>query len=576
MRIARHIVCGAAIVLSGTLSARCFAQSKNSSAPPKPKIEIAEDEKAEQAIQRIQNPDERVAAIIKLMAQYPNFPYLRSVSYSMTRLIKSNHDNPAKVRALVEKFENGTPNVTPFARSEFSYEISRSLLQNSILVEDAEKIAHQGLESSNLDDYIANERRLFERKEQYEHQENPDRAPGTFSIDEAMAKYAAEHSTQIANMGDIERKLGKLEDAEQYYQQAYRIEPGMGAALGLSEVYESRGDRNNALKYLADAELTGKLSSENFAHLADIYAQLHPEKSAKSLDEFLDDLYRGHFHNPVDPSKYVPDPKRSTRVVLAEMITGAGCEPCTAVDLAFEAALHRYDSSEMALLVYHMHAPVSDPLVNHSDEERSAFYDADGAPNVYLDGNHADVGEGLQTETMRIYHALTPMIDARLLVPPGAELKVNSKLSGAKVEVSVSGTGLQIPGAARHLQIALVENEVSYSGENGFRFHPMVVRNLAQTTKDSSGFPLPKGDAFQVDYSFDLVEITAANEVFDDEYIADLKARTGITATFREKKNVMDPRKLSVVAFVQDDSTKEVLQAVETAVSPADTKIGAN
>jgi len=548
-----------------------FSQAKPKSSD-KPKIEISPDDKAEQDIQRIKDPDERVDAIIKFIAKYPEFPFLRSISYSITKLITANHSDPAKVQELVEKFQKGTETATPFARTEFAYEISLSLAKNDVLVEAAAEMARKGLELSTESDYIANEKRIFQKKEDYQNQKNPGRVPGIFSVDEAIAEYRAEHAVQIANLANIDRKLGKNDDAEKYYKQSFEVDPTMEAAVGLSEVYESRGDPGDALKYLSDAALTGRLSSEKLAHLTDLYKQVYPWKSEKGLSDYLDDLYREHFHNPVSPSKYVADPKRSTRVVLAEVVTGAGCEPCTSVDLAFDAALHRYDATELALIVYHMHAPTSDPLANHSDEERIEFYGEDSAPSVYLDGTRVDIGEGLQTETPRVFESLTHAVDARLAVAAGAALQVIAKLNGSTVDVRVNGKELQSPDAGRHLQIALVENEVSYSGENGFRFHPMVVRNVAQATKNKSGFPLPKAANFDVDYSFDLDQIMAVNLKYYDEYIADLKARTGISATFREKRDRIDAHKLSVVAFVQDDSTKEILQSSKVGVAAVDPK----
>jgi len=548
-----------------------FSQARPKSSE-KPKIEISPDDKAEQDIQRIKDPDERVNAIFKFMGEYPDFPFLRSISYSMTKLISANHSDPARVQALVEKFQKGTESATPFARTEFFYEISSSLAKNDVLVEAAAEMARNGLELSSGSDYIANEKRIFQKKEDYQNQKNPGRVPGTFSVDEAKEEYRAEHAVQIANLANIYRKLGRNEDAEKYYKQSFELDPTMEAAVGLSEVYEDRRDPGDALKYLSDAALTGRLSSEKLAHLTDLYIQVYPGKSEKGLRDYLDDLYRERFHNPVSPSKYVADPKRSTRVVLAEVVTGAGCEPCTSVDLAFDAALHRYDATELALIVYHMHAPTSDPLANHSDEERIDFYGEDSAPSVYLDGTRVDVGEGLQTETPRVFESLTHAVDSRLAVAAGADLQVIAKLNGSTVDVRVSGKELQSPDAGRHLQIALVENEVSYSGENGFRFHPMVVRNVAQSTKDKSGFPLPKTVNFDVDYSFDLDQIMAVNLKYYDEYITDLKARTGISAAFREKRDRIDPHKLSVVAFVQDDSTKEILQSAEVAVPAVNPK----
>ncbi len=36
----------------------------------------------------------------------------------------------------------------------------------------------------------------------------------------------------------------------------------------------------------------------------------------------------------------------------------------------------------------------------------------------------------------------------------------------------------------------------------------------------------------------------------------------GIEATFKEKRYLINPERLSIVAFVQDEKTKEILQAV--------------
>ena len=55
------------------------------------------------------------------------------------------------------------------------------------------------------------------------------------------------------------------------------------------------------------------------------------------------------------------------------------------VDLSFERELDRYSRRELALLVYHIHAPTSDPYSNFGVEARSAYYGVHAAPTVLLE-----------------------------------------------------------------------------------------------------------------------------------------------------------------------------------------------
>jgi hypothetical protein len=117
--------------------------------------------------------------------------------------------------------------------------------------------------------------------------------------------------------------------------------------------------------------------------------------------------------------------------------------------------------------------------------------------------------------------------------------------------VAVGGGG----NATVHL--ALVENEVHNTGENCLRFHVMVVRSLATAPAGATNF----------EHTFDLEAISAANLRYYDEYAAELKARLGLrgvedcNVTFKELRNTMDPRNLSLIAFAQDEQTKEILQS---------------
>jgi hypothetical protein len=137
---------------------------------------------------------------------------------------------------------------------------------------------------------------------------------------------------------------------------------------------------------------------------------------------------------------------------------------------------------------------------------------------------------------------------------------------------------------------------VRYTGENGLRFHDMVVRAMAEPPAASQkpaapaaappaaseagdgtatgkpdapnvpavpakvlGFAVKPGQGGTFQYTFDLkrAEAEALAHLQDFE----TNTRKG-EYSFRQKRHAIDAGKLCVVAFVQDEATKKVLQTV--------------
>ena len=108
------------------------------------------------------------------------------------------------------------------------------------------------------------------------------------------------------------------------------------------------------------------------------------------------------------------------------------------------------------------------------------------------------------------------------------------------------------------LQIALAEDMVTYSGENGERFHPMVVRSMALDAKSEQGFALKPAKGGTFEYTFDVAKAVADAKAHLEDY--ETNTRKG-EYTFRQKKHDITGR-FVVVAFVQDEATKAILQSV--------------
>ena len=62
---------------------------------------------------------------------------------------------------------------------------------------------------------------------------------------------------------------------------------------------------------------------------------------------------------------------------------------------------------------------------------------------------------------------------------PKPKIKVDAGLNGGSVKVSAAVDGVESESKDLKVQILLVEKEIRHLGENGVRFHPMVVRAIA-------------------------------------------------------------------------------------------------
>jgi len=241
--------------------------------------------------------------------------------------------------------------------------------------------------------------------------------------------------------------------------------------------------------------------------------------------------------------------------VLEELFTGSGCDPCAGADLAVDAELERYSRKELALLAFDQHIPEPDPLANPDGVKRFAFYNAVGTPTLAIDGTTKIIGANRDGAQER-FEAINKLVEKALQSPAEAEIKLAARRNGDRIEVRASAANIKSDSKDLKLQIVLVEDRLRYSGENGIRFHPMVVRSVA---RDDEGFPVEPGKDCDVEYTFDIPKIGEGLKSYLDGYEKS-NDRFG-PITFIQEMYAIDPANLSVVAFVQDIKTKHVLQA---------------
>ena len=194
----------------------------------------------------------------------------------------------------------------------------------------------------------------------------------------------------------------------------------------------------------------------------------------------------------------------------------------------------------ISAIYYQMHFPgTADPSNNSDAYARWAYYDYQGTPQNYVDGDTT------MTKTLFDADFNTPAtyIDYEYGETPSfLEMDVSGTYTGNTVNVTVDVNPLKnISSSNLKLRIAVVEaHYIDVPGFNGETEFYYVMRKMLPDANGTSLSPLTQYNAVQVNesYTFTVGNVTAGS----------FNLWEGMHNT-------------QVVAFVQDDDTKEVLQS---------------
>lgn len=252
----------------------------------------------------------------------------------------------------------------------------------------------------------------------------------------------------------------------------------------------------------------------------------------------------------IKPKAFAGRKSKSDRAVLVELFTGAQCPPCVAADMAFDALSETYKGSEVVLLQYHVHVPGPDPLTNPDSEARFSYYeDADATPTIFFNGKKAASGGGGTDEAPEKYEDYQDVVNTLIERDSGGKIVVSAKRKGDKVSIETSVSDLKSTGDDVRLRVVVTEKEVEYKGRNGLAKHHHVVRAFA----GSDAGTVMKDKMGKFTFTVDVAEVRKKLEAY-------LKAQNE-KRPFPDDKRPLEMKNLSVVAFVQDDKTQQVLQA---------------
>ncbi len=491
------------------------------------------DQQALRAARLLDDPRQQIDALRKVVADYPTSRYAERARMAVLDVLaKQLPSRSAEILKQVDLLTKGADPADPGMYDD----VATVLVDAGVELPKARALSEKTVRAFTEKAFLKATRKDYAEAKQ----PLPELA-------QLRRSYLTTRSALLGTLGRIYLKLGDHARAQQTFEDAERGYPSAQAAEGLGAIAMARGQEEAGYQFLLRARITGVLSPENRRVFEGAFAKRNGGSLA-GLESALDDAYRGLGPNPVHPERYVAATP-SNRVALLEMFTGAGCPPCAGADLAVDALRERYTPSQLVVLMYHVHIPRPDPMSNPDTVARSDAYAIPGAPTFVVDGTHRDTGGGPRENASRPYVRVSKLIDAALARPAGASLAVDAALTGRRVTVRVRPM-LTAPAVKPVVRVALVERELRYGGENGIRFHPMVVRALADRPLTGDG---------PVAAEFDVDTVTAGLTAYLDGFER-RNDRFG-PIRFVEKLATIDAANLGVAVFLQDDDSRQVLQS---------------
>ncbi len=580
-------------------------------------MQKAVDERAYAAAAMVADPAQRISALDAFIKTYPKSNQIdHARSLRLDTLIEYLPDRIDDLkRAEKEKIDSSGKG---FGRLESEAVIAEKYVEagsNGILLPEAEKLAKHAehhLDEANWDSEQVKLYRQFKVA-----LPKPDR------LHQQYVELIANIHLALA---DVYLHEHKFAEAKSLLDKVYAIQPTDVATNAIRAEYAlAMHDNSEALTYFERAAVANDIS-ELFSDLAKKYhstlIQLYRNANNSSdsgLDAALDARYNELFPPLFAPEKVALIPPG--HVALLELFTGSGCPPCIGGDLAVDALLNQYPRTDLIALSFDEHVPRPDPLANPDSVARAEVFHAVHTPAYVLDGTTLSIDGSYRDHSDVIYTRLQKMAETEIAAPSNIRLNLAANLSAAgEIQVRANVTTgmqdetvklitdpkptepprkpqeakkesdttnkndkMQKPATAKPaaapavaaappppppvphlvLNFALAEDDVRYSGENGIRFHRMVVRSLAKPA--DTGFPLDFNKTNTTDAFFNMVAISTKLHDYLVSY-AQSNEKFG-PLEWRFMPTTMNPQHLYVVAWVQDTTTNRVLQSAIASVN---------
>ncbi len=536
---------------------------------PQPK-DTAADQQAYHAALALRDPAQRLRALRAFSVQYPDTKYFDALQDAALRVLLNTF--PTRTTEIEDQVRVNVGNADKgLDRWQMETNEAAELATANVALPLAQKLAEDAVHNLTEDNYGRTVART------YGQLELPLPAPDVILLNFKTARAAA-----LVALAHVHLDRGKAPLAMPLLDEAARLNPTDADLHALRGELALRLHRSaQALDEFEQAAASGTLTTSQQQALHNLYSAQH-NGSIAGLDDELDARYKTLFPPPFTPA--VRTSATLGHTVLLEEFTGSSCEPCAGADVAADALLSRYSRAEVVVLEWHEHNPRPDPLTNPDSVARADLFGAEATPEFVLDGRRIAVFGGTRDQSEAVYKQLTTFADAQLSRSSGVTLQLSSlesadgsvhatvgvaiapadKLATLTEQETAPWPGEKIPlrthlraqpeRVTLALKIALVEDDVRYSGENGIRLHRMVVRAV-----DPTAIVVQAGAREVYQASFDPSAISQALTRYLTDYETGNDRFGDITLS---NKNVqMRPGHLALAAWLEEENSHHVLEA---------------
>ncbi len=550
---------------------------------PDPDRQLPADQRAYRAAMSIDDPAQRLTALRAFSVEYQDSKYFDSVQEAALRLLLRYY--PTHTAEIRDQVQVNIANADKGYQRWREQSTEADLLADAgVLLPLAQKLAEDSNRNLTEATFLRGMARMF--GELQSEMPTPEELHGQYTESRAATLLALAH---------VYLRQGKLPLSITLLDQAEKLQPRNPQLHALHGELALNGQQGAvALDEFEQAQALGEISAAQHNSLVKLYREAHAGSDA-GLEADLDRRYAELNPPPFTPA--LRKPITAGHTALLELFTGSSCLPCVGADFAVETLLKTYNGNELVVLEQDEHVPQPDPLANPASVARADVMGVTNTPTYFLDGKRMPLFGATREGAAEVYAGLTRLVDTQIARPAGVSIQLSATWSADGQVHATASVKTENPDSLKSItadefapwpgdsiaeaerahadatfppelvvNFALVEDNVRYSGENGVRFHRMVVRAVAGNP--AYGQPLHPGktEAFQA--AFDHVALRRDLVAYLDGF--EIKNDRFGPVRFLSKDVSLNPAKLGVVAWMQDTRTHRVMQSafVPLAIDP--------
>jgi len=375
-------------------------------------------------------------------------------------------------------------------------------------------------------------------------------------------------------LGELLLGRDQVDDAwEHLLSAAFGLPDDGKVNLLLGQLYEAKERWRRAQSRYIQAVIQPETGPQAIEGLERVQRSMEGEPLSVDL---VDRMVRGKVHNFSAATKFEPSEETdTTRCVYVELFTNPhfgrklteGWRSfAVGGAMAAEGLLSHFPRDRVVVVSHHLDAPEPVATMTELGLVAAQEYGVQGPVAMAIDGRQFGPGAGRWRQAERIYEENRTLVMDELTRPTPYAITIDAELTGEGADaVGVRGT-VRVTGpddTLRRVQVLLVERGVLYPGKAQVVVHRNLVRGSLVDSIDGVRFD-PEDGAQSIDFARTLADITAENVAHLDRY------EEGGGGAASRLSVAIDPRQVSVVAFVRDATNGEVLQAAQLDLGDTD------